>query len=98
MTQEEIKQDVETHYLAIKTAEERIKELRILCHHPNTKDGLYSYRVGRIDKALICADCGEVIKLLEPLSLSSLAIQRPIMFDYPDDGITPTENDLIIGG
>lgn len=88
MTQEEIKQEVETHYLAIKTAEERIKELRTLCHHPNTKNGLYSYRVGVVDEALICSDCGNVIKMLEPVS--SLATQRPIMFDYPDDGLTPT--------
>ncbi len=63
MTEEEIKTEVQMIYCQIQVAQERLKEIRSICEHKNTFKGNYSYRVGCIDPATICADCGEVIKV-----------------------------------
>lgn len=60
--QKTIRQECEQMYSQISKAEERLKTLRAVCKHPNTFEGNYSYRVGCINKAIICSDCGEVLK------------------------------------
>lgn len=57
-----IKHECEKIYGIIKRAEERLKELREKCKHENTHQGLYSSRVGSITEAIICSDCGSLIK------------------------------------
>lgn len=59
-----IKEECELQYKKIKDAEERLKELRMNCKHDNTLEGLYSYRIGNIQPAIICSDCGSLIKYL----------------------------------
>ena len=61
---EEIKTECERQYANIKSAEARIKKLREICQHINTHEGLYSWRVGAIDNAILCSDCGKVLKNL----------------------------------
>lgn len=61
--QEQIKAEYERRCAEIKHREERIKELRHECKHPNTFEGNYSWRVGAIVPATICSDCGESIKI-----------------------------------
>lgn len=62
MTQDEIKRDCELMYKQIKDAEDRLKEIRASCTHPKTFTGNYSYRIGSICPAIICSDCGALIK------------------------------------
>lgn len=61
--QAKIKLGVNNCYELIKTAEERLRELRSLCTHPNTFEGSYSHRVGSTSPATICSDCGECLKV-----------------------------------
>lgn len=67
MTQEEINADCEKQYEAIKKSEDRLKVLRNICKHPNTFEGNYSWRVGAINRAIICSDCGTCIKFVDYL-------------------------------
>lgn len=62
MTAEEIKSDCEKMYQQIKDAENRLKELRSVCKHENTFEGDYSWRIGAILPAIICSDCGALMK------------------------------------
>lgn len=62
MTQEQIKDSCELQYIKISDAEYTLKELRAMCKHENTFEGNYSYRVGSISPAIICSDCGSLIK------------------------------------
>lgn len=62
MKQEEIKQECEKMYAQIKQAEERLKEVREICKHAQTFEGNYSWRIGAIQLADICSDCGSLIK------------------------------------
>jgi hypothetical protein len=62
MKQEEIKEECEKIFAQIKQSEERLKELRTICKHPNTYEGNYSWRIGSIDKAEICSDCQTLVK------------------------------------
>lgn len=59
---EKIKQECEKLYEQIQVANNRLEELRKLCKHKNTRQGLYSWRVGSITEAIICSDCGSLIK------------------------------------
>lgn len=63
MSSEEIKSECEFQYAQIKNAEERLKELRAICKHENTFGGNWSWRIGSIEPATICSDCGSLIKL-----------------------------------
>jgi hypothetical protein len=65
MTQEEIKLDAEAQYAKIKEAESRLKELREICTHENTFEGNWSWRVGASLPAIICKDCGSLVKFKE---------------------------------
>lgn len=62
MTQEEIKLTCEMQYDAIRHAEKVLADIRSACDHPNTFEGLYSYRLGSISPAIICSDCGTLIR------------------------------------
>ena len=62
MTNEEIKLEKERCFTQIKSAEERLKEIRSICKHEKTFECNYSYRVGSISIAEICEYCGEFIK------------------------------------
>lgn len=63
MKPEEIKTECELQYAAIKMAEERLKELRVICNHENTFEGNYSWRIGSILPATICSYCGTCLKM-----------------------------------
>lgn len=62
MTNEEIKAECEAQYAAIKHAEKKLEWLRVECKHENTFEGNWSYRIGNIQPAIICSDCGSLIK------------------------------------
>lgn len=62
MTNEEIKTECELMYAQIKQGEDRLKEIRSICKHENTFEGNWSWRVGNIQPAIICDDCGSLIK------------------------------------
>lgn len=62
MDQEEIKKECERMYAQIKNCEDRLKTVRNICKHPNTFEGNYSWRIGVIQPAEICSDCGQLIK------------------------------------
>jgi hypothetical protein len=62
MTNDEIQQWAHECYDAIKNAEAKLAELRELCQHEETFEGLYQYRVGSMFKAEICVFCNAVIK------------------------------------
>jgi hypothetical protein len=64
MTQQEIKTEAERYYAAIKEGEEGLKLLRRSCEHPTTFEGTWSWRVGSLMPAVICSDCGKLIKYL----------------------------------
>ena len=61
MKPSQIKTECELIYTQIKGLEDRLTRLRSICTHPNTYEGNYSYRVGRILPATICSDCDEVL-------------------------------------
>lgn len=63
MTNEQIKNEVDQMYAQIKDAQERLYKLRNLCNHEETAEGAYSYRVGVIQTAEICKNCGEVVRI-----------------------------------
>jgi hypothetical protein len=59
----EIKKECDSLYKIIKDAKNRLDEIRKSCTHENTFMGKYSWRVGCINDAKICSDCGEVISI-----------------------------------
>lgn len=61
MTGEEIKEECEYLYSQIKSANERLDELRKICTHENTFEGNWSWRVGTFDPAIICGNCGKLL-------------------------------------
>ena len=62
MENEKIKKECEQMYAQIKSAEDRLKELRADCKHEKTFEGNYSYRVGNIQLADICEYCGSLVR------------------------------------
>lgn len=64
MTGNEIKAECDKMYDLIRFANDRLKEFRGMCKHEHTIEGEYEYRVGARFPALICSDCGSVIKSL----------------------------------
>ena len=65
MTNEQIKHECEIQYANIKAAELRLVELRAMCKHENIFHGNWSWRIGSIQPAIICSDCGNIIKYIE---------------------------------
>ncbi len=64
MTQEEINQKCDAIIAEIKFQQGNLKIIRDYCEHPNTFEGKYSYRIGQVSDAIICSDCGELIKMI----------------------------------
>lgn len=61
MENQEIKKECEKMYALIKSAEKRLEGLRSECTHEETEECNYSWRVGVIKPAIVCAFCGELI-------------------------------------
>lgn len=57
----EIKRECDELYAVIKKAQDRIAELRKMCEHENTFEGLWSWREC---PAKICCDCGACLQFL----------------------------------
>lgn len=62
MQQENIKGTIKAYQEAIALLKESIEKLQNECTHPTTFQGLYSWRVGCYDDAIICSDCGKMIR------------------------------------
>lgn len=77
MNPEEIKLETNNLYEKIAAANARLKELRTLCKHETTYEGLYSWRIGCIEPATICSDCGDLIKIHRP-ELKPIVTYTPI--------------------
>ena len=65
MTNDEIKSEKEKMYAQIKSAEERLEEIRQICKHEKTFEGNYSYRIGCVQFACICEYCGTLIGFVD---------------------------------
>lgn len=63
MNSQEIKQRRDELLLQIESAEKALKELRDSCPHENIIDTNWSWRIGCIDPAEVCDDCGKLIKI-----------------------------------
>jgi hypothetical protein len=60
-----IKETKELYERIIATTTEGLKLLRANCPHEHTFEGVYQWRVGATYRAIICDDCGEVVKNLD---------------------------------
>lgn len=49
-------------YKQVADANKQLEKLRSICKHPNTEECNYSYGPGRISRAIVCSDCGELIE------------------------------------
>lgn len=96
MTQGEIKQKTQEQYNAIETAEQTLKELRLLCKHPNTEQSLYSWRIGAMEQAIICSDCGELVRLIDYPEIIAVEIPPHNPQEAHNGHIFPTEDDTIL--
>lgn len=68
MQQENIKGTVKAYRECMALLKEAIENLQKECTHPETFEGLYSWREGCIDPAVICSHCGKLIKYVnDPL-------------------------------
>jgi len=76
MTNEEIKAGCELQYAAIKRAEDRLKDLRSICPHEVVFQGNYSYRLGSIVPAIICASCGDFIRMVDDPNQAYKTVQK----------------------
>lgn len=72
MTQEQIKAVCNRQYEHIEYANQRLQDMRSHCKHPKTIEGNYSYRVGVVQPATICSDCGELIRINENHPIKNL--------------------------
>lgn len=68
MEQKEIKEQCKIQYDKIKSAEQALKQLRIICSHETVFEGIWSYRIGSASPAIICSDCGKLIKYITETS------------------------------
>lgn len=57
----DIKKECDGLYKIIEDSQNRLAEIRKACLHHNIFIGKYSWRIGCMDDAKICSDCGEVI-------------------------------------
>lgn len=65
MENNEIKSECELQYAQIKKAEERLKEIRTICKHENTFEGNWQWDIASTFPALICSDCGTMVKFID---------------------------------
>lgn len=59
-----IREKIGLLYAQIHEAENKIKDIRSECKHAHTKETQYSWRIGSILPAIVCVDCGELIKFI----------------------------------
>lgn len=64
MTNKEIKTKCGELYAEIKSAEDRLAEIRKICPHTETFIGNYEWASGHIMRAYICSACGVGVRLL----------------------------------
>lgn len=57
-----IKTKKELLYKIIKDTNKLLEELRSNCKHTNTEECNYSFDAGKISRAIICSDCGELLE------------------------------------
>lgn len=62
MANEEIKANCEKCYSIIRDAEKTLEMIRKECKHENTFEGNWSWRIGSSLPAIICNDCGSLVK------------------------------------
>lgn len=62
MNSEEIKANCEKAYSIIRDAEKMLEAIRKECKHENTFEGNWSWRIGSSMPAIICSDCGSLVK------------------------------------
>lgn len=70
MDNEEIRTTCEELYDAIKTAKERLTEIREQCPHDDTYEGLWAWAEGHIIPANICQHCGNFVSSLAENTLN----------------------------
>ncbi len=80
MTQEEIKRKSHAAIAEIQSQQNILIALRDYCEHPNTFEGKYSYSVGQVSDAIICSDCGELIK-----TVADNAKMTRVLSDKPEE-------------
>jgi len=71
MTSEEIKTEVAELFAQRDEALIRIQNLQDICNHENTHIGVYSWRVGCYDDAVICSDCLKMLNYVNDLGAKS---------------------------
>jgi formate dehydrogenase maturation protein FdhE len=71
----QIRDRINVAYASIRAAEEKLAVCRKECQHLTQKEGIYSWRVGSFNRALICEECDAFIKYLD---------------EYPDSTVTFT--------
>lgn len=64
MTPEQIRKQRRVAEVKIEMGKLDLIRLRLICKHPKREEGLYSWRVGVIEPAIICSDCGQCIETL----------------------------------
>lgn len=65
MDSETIRNTKEHLFQVIEDANKKLKDLRESCPHANTEKGIWSFREGAYFNAIICSDCGQLIKNLD---------------------------------
>jgi hypothetical protein len=60
-----VKETKELYYKILKDVNEGLKKLRERCPHEHTFEGDYEWRPAATFRALICDDCGAVVKNLD---------------------------------
>lgn len=61
----EIKKECDELYAQIKSATDRLTEIRSTCSHERKEEANYSYRVGVYNRAIICSDCGTPLEVFD---------------------------------
>lgn len=61
MANQNIKDSIKSYREGIRILQEAIEKLQNECTHEKTIEGLYSWRIGCIEPAIMCEDCGKLI-------------------------------------
>lgn len=60
-----IREEVQSLYAQIKRSTDRLEHLRKECAHELTEEVNYSWRIGNIQRAIVCYHCGELIRYVD---------------------------------
>lgn len=69
-----IKEQVEECYQQIRDVNERLQSIRKSCDHKETFEGNWSWREGSSLPAIICSDCGGLIRF-KPFNFPAVKIK-----------------------